>query len=249
MKHYHRYPDYDYSRGASLFISLSTEPRRRLFGDVRAGGEMVLSAFGEEVLAAIRFTFRTTPGLQLFGHSVLPDHVHFRIYLEPGLANEKAPAYLNRAVGRFKSFTTHLYQTKYGGRGILWQAGYHDWLCMSREMIDAVERYIAYNALKWWLRHGEGRSLLALKEPLKSPRLGLGEYWRGVGAVGLRKAHVRSFAPLAIPARCDTPRRAVREATDYREDSRAEPSEANPLQFSSSPETVQNREHPAERRE
>ena len=50
---------------------------------------------------------------------------------------------------------------------------------MSRDMIDSVERYIAYNALKWWLRNGGGRALMALHEPLKSPRLGQSEYWRG----------------------------------------------------------------------
>ena len=201
MKDYLRYPDFDYARGAALFVSLSTEPRRRLFGDVGAGGEMSLSPFGEEVLAAIRFVFSSTPGVTLFGHRVLPDHLHFRIYLAPGLANDKAIPYLNRAVGRFKSYTTHLYQSKYGGQGALWQEGFHDWLCMSREMIDSVERYIAYNALKWWLRHGGGRALMALKEPLKSPRLGLAEYWRGVGAVELLNG-ARAMVSLRVSRRC-----------------------------------------------
>ena len=43
LAHYHRYPFYDYSRGASLFVTLSTEPRRRLFGEVVAGGEAFLT--------------------------------------------------------------------------------------------------------------------------------------------------------------------------------------------------------------
>ena len=64
--HYHRYPDYDYSRGASLFVSLSTEPRRRLFGEVREGGVMALSPFGEEALQSIRYVFSSTPGISLF---------------------------------------------------------------------------------------------------------------------------------------------------------------------------------------
>ena len=34
LKHYRRYVGYDYSRGAVLFITISTEPRQRVFGDV-----------------------------------------------------------------------------------------------------------------------------------------------------------------------------------------------------------------------
>ena len=184
LAHYHRFPLYDYSRGAALFISISTEPRRRLFGEV-SDAKMTLSPFGAEVLGAIEFTFAKAPGFALYGRAVLPDHVHFRIYLSPGTENAKAAALINTVVGRFKSYTTHLYQKKYGGHGALWQEGFHDWLCMSREMIDSVERYIEYNALKWWLRNGGGRSLMALHEPLKSPRIGRAEYWRGIGAVEL----------------------------------------------------------------
>ena len=194
LAHYHRFPLYDYSRGAALFISISTEPRRRLFGEV-ADAKMALSPFGAEVLAAIEFTFAKAPGFTLYGHAVLPDHVHFRVYLAQGTENAKAAALINTVVGRFKSYTTHLYQKKYGGHGALWQEGFHDWLCMSREMIDSVERYIEYNALKWWLRNGGGRALMALHEPLESPRIGRAEYWRGIGAVELLEIGDRGGSP------------------------------------------------------
>ena len=203
LAHYHRFPLYDYSRGAALFISISTEPRRQLFGEV-IEAKMALSPFGAEVLAAIEFTFSKAPGFTLYGRAVLPDHVHFRIYLSPGIENAKAAALINTVVGRFKSYTTHLYQKKYGGHGALWQEGFHDWLCVSREMIDSVERYIEYNALKWWLRNGGGRSLMALHEPLKSPRIGHAEYWRGIGAVGLLEIGGRGGPPAQEEERgCD----------------------------------------------
>ena len=202
LAHYHRYPYYDYSRGASLFVSLSTEPRRRLFGEVTDGGEMRLSPFGVEVFAAIEFTFAKAAGFTLYGHCVLPDHCHFRIYLAPGVENARAAALINTVVGRFKSYTTHLYQKKYGGQGVLWQEGFHDWLCLSREMIDSVERYIEYNALKWWLRNGGGRALMALHEPLETPRIGREEYWRGVGAVELL-GEQRPMVSLRVSRRCN----------------------------------------------
>lgn len=203
LAHYHRYPNYDYSRGAALFVSLSTEPRRRLFGEVVSPGIMKRSQFGEEVLDSIEFTFAKAPSIRLHGREVLPDHVHFNLYLSPGLENGTAIRHLNQTIGRFKSYTTHLYQKHYSGNGVLWQEGYHDWLCLSREMIDATERYIAYNPLKWWLRHCEGRSLMALHEPLKSPRLGLAEYWRGLGAVELLNGP-RDLVSLRVSRRCSS---------------------------------------------
>ena len=215
LAHYHRFPLYDYSRGAALFISISTEPRRRLFGEV-AEAKMMLSPFGAEVLKAIEFTFSKAPGFTLYGRAVLPDHVHFRIYLSPGVEKAKAAALINTVVGRFKSYTTHLYQKKYGGHGALWQEGFHDWLCMSREMIDSVERYIEYNALKWWLRNGSGRSLMALHEPLKSPRIGCAEYWRGIGAVELLEIGDRGGSPAQEGERgCDVKRSRPSAGGDF----------------------------------
>ena len=204
LRHYRRFPRYDYSRGVALFVTLTTSPRRALFGRVSDGGIMHLSPFGNQVLEALRFQFKRKQGLMLFGHVVLPDHVHFRLYLAPGLENAAAMALLNQRVGRFKSYTTHLYQKQYGGQGALWQEGYHDWICESRLMIDAVERYIAYNPLKWWLRNGSGRALLALHEPLESPRLGRAEYWRGVGAVALLNGD-RTLLSLRVSRRCSPP--------------------------------------------
>jgi hypothetical protein len=51
-------------------------------------------------------------------------------------------------------------------------------------MIDATERYIAYNPLKWEVMYGDAGALRVV-EPLCSPRLGIGDYWKGVGNIAL----------------------------------------------------------------
>ena len=56
-------------------------------------------------------------------------------------------------------------------------------------MIDATERYIAYNPLKWALMHDSPDSL-CIKEPLFSPRLDPSDYWKGVGNVALLNADI-----------------------------------------------------------
>ena len=51
-------------------------------------------------------------------------------------------------------------------------------------MIDATERYIAYNPMKWELMYGEEGALRVI-EPLFLPRLDPGHYWKGVGNLAL----------------------------------------------------------------
>ena len=213
INRYRRFKGWDYTKGASLFITIVTEPRRPLLGEI-AGGRVVLSPLGEKVAEALEAIPRLNPGLRLFGWVVMPDHVHFNCALVAGL--EEPLKVLGWAIRRFKNYTTALAkrslglaersstiksmatgprdsnrfdgQTVFGQSqtafGQLWQQGYHDYLLLSRSMIDSTERYIAYNPMKWELMYGDGGGLKVV-EPLSSPRLDLGDYWKGVGNTAL----------------------------------------------------------------
>ena len=209
--HNRRLRAWDYSKGASFFITIVTEPRRPLFGEVASDGAVLLSPLGEVVQASLEAMPRLNPGFLLFGHVVMPDHVHFNCHLVAGLAEPLK--LLGKAVRGFKAVTTRAYLAAHplaaSGREAslvevrahcartqvevrahcarttpsIWQQGYHDHLCLSRDFIDSTERYIAYNGMKWALMHGEGA--LRIFEPLASPRLDLGDYWKGVGNLAL----------------------------------------------------------------
>ena len=222
IKRYRRYKGWDYAKGASLFITIATAPRRALFGVVR-DGVVVLSALGEKVKEALEAIPLLNPGILLFGYVVMPDHVHFNCALLPGLAEPLKV--LGNAIRRFKNYTTklakHSLAIKSNGLGFgkasrfdgqaegdeasridgdfglgkasrfdgqtafgLWQQGYHDYILLSREMIDATERYIAYNPMKWELMYGVEGALRVI-EPLFMPRLDPGHYWKGVGNLAL----------------------------------------------------------------
>ena len=222
IKRYRRFAGWDYAKGASLFVSIATAPRRGLFGVVR-NGVVVLSSLGEKVKEALAAIPRLNPGILLFGYVVMPDHVHFNCALLPGLAEPLKV--LGNAIRRFKNYTTKLAKLSLainsGGLGFgkassfdgraegdevsrfdgdfgfgkassfdgqtafgLWQQGYHDYILLSREMIDATERYIAYNPMKWELMYGVEGALRVI-EPLFLPRLDPGHYWKGVGNIAL----------------------------------------------------------------
>ena len=107
--HFRRLKDWDYSKGASFFITLALEERRPLFGRVE-GGAMVLSPLGEEALAALEAIPRIHPEITLHGHVVMPDHVHFNCHLAAGL---KEPVkLLGRAIAGFKAVTARSPQAR-----------------------------------------------------------------------------------------------------------------------------------------
>lgn len=198
---YRRFTGWNYAKGASLFITVATEPRRALFGRI-VNGKVALSHLGEIVAESLDAIPRLNGGISLYGRVVMPDHVHFNCHLAANL--DEPLKTLGNAVRRFKNYTNkqarllaeHNSAIATGwpsihasadGRTVfgqtIWQQGYHDHLCLSRRFIDSTERYIAYNPLKWELMYGE-KGALRIIEPIDSPRLGEG-YWKGVGNISL----------------------------------------------------------------
>lgn len=219
--HFRRMEGWNYEKGASFFITIATAPRRALFGRM-TGGKMMLSPLGMEVAASLERMPGLSPAISLFGHVVMPDHIHFNCHLAAGL--EAPLKTLGAAIRSFKNHTTKVYKAMLansvcepalhfpspasagaldfhfasagacdsspasaGARTMfahtLWQRGYHDHLCLSRRFIDATERYIAYNPLKWQLMHGPGA--VRVVEPVFSPRLDPGDYWKAAGNLAL----------------------------------------------------------------
>ncbi len=256
IRRYRRNNAWNYARGASLFITIPTAPRRNIFGRI-SGNEVCLSQLGKHVADALDAMPRLNSGLRLYGRVVMPDHIHFNVYLQPGL-NEPLKV-LGNAIRRFKNHTTKLAKlladhrsaittttphgpaialapiTSSDGRsaqprppssadgraasdsppssadgrsaigqnamiGQLWQQGYHDRLCLTRTFIDATERYIRYNPLKWALMHDADHTL-RIHEPLDSPRFADGDYWKGVGNTALLGTGEK-IAALRISRRC-----------------------------------------------
>ena len=180
ITYYRRYHGYDYSRGASLFITIATEPRSAVFGRVEKAA-VIYSEFGLAVLEAMKAIPRLNPGLLLFEHVLMPDHLHMNLRLEAGLAEPLQV--LGAAMRRFKTYTTTLAHRMLGLTR-LWQQGYHDRICVSRSFIEAVIRYIRYNPLKFELMYNQPE-YMRIREPLDSPRLDYDAFWKGMGDVSL----------------------------------------------------------------
>ena len=198
-----------------MFITIVTNPRRRLFGKI-VGAKLRKTRLGLAVERRIAELGQMI-GIKLFNFVVMPDHVHLQLHLRAGL--QKPLVVLGRAIGAFKSLCAKDYHELTGESGSLWQLGYHDWICQSAEMIDAVNRYIDYNPLKFELRYNQP-GYLAIHEPLDGWRLPPDEFWRGIGAVELLDGDL-PFIALRITRRLTRPQiaevvaRIRRKVVDY----------------------------------
>ena len=217
--HYRRFHGYDYSRGVSLFITISTEPRLPLFGRV-VSAKLIHSPLGQAVCEAIERFPALYPGFSLHGYVVMPDHVHFNLHIAPGISEPLKR--LGLAIRGFKRHTSACAVPRDEGiarpdggavscramppsRGI-WQKGYHDHICVSRAFIEAVLRYMAGNPLKWEMQHNQPECL-RIHEPLGSSRLDPGAYWRGVGNLALLDP-AQKIVSVRVSRRCGPSERA-----------------------------------------
>jgi len=175
--HYRRFKGYDYSRGAVVFVTFAVAGRQPVFGRVAEGGRLEHSPVGLAAVETLAKEAARPSGVELMKSVIMPDHVHLRLWIQPGL--EEPLAKLSAFVRNFKRWAK--WRGEQLGVAFDWEEGYHDRLCLSREIIDLVEAYIENNPLKWWLMHGNPPPLKVV-EPLDSPRLPGDEWWSAVGA-------------------------------------------------------------------
>ena len=178
--HYRRFKGYDYSRGAAIFITFAVARRAKVFGAIDPSGRLVHSPAGLAALATLAIEERRSNGIVVEKVVIMPDHVHLRIYLRPGL--ERPLDSLARFIRNFKRWVK--YNCSKLGAEFDWERGYHDRLCLSREIMELADKYIDNNPLKWHLMHGNPPPL-KVAEPFSSPRIPGDEWWSAAGATEL----------------------------------------------------------------
>lgn len=72
--------DYDYSQEGGYFITICTENRKMLFGDV-IEDKMILNNLGQVVKQTIEETSKIRPNIQIDIYQIMPNHVHMIIVI------------------------------------------------------------------------------------------------------------------------------------------------------------------------
>ncbi len=136
-----RLPTYDYTSAGAYFVTICADQRKPLFEQPELHRCLV------ETWQRLPDRF---PGITLDEFVVMPDHVHFILWLDgPG---ENAPL-LSRVVGAYKSLTTVAWLNYHKARGIrcsqhLWQKGYYDHVIRNDQDLELTRQYIIDNPAK-----------------------------------------------------------------------------------------------------
>ena len=157
---------YDYTQAGAYFITICTQGRECLFGNIVDGqmrsndsGQMAVTIWGG---LPIRFNH-----IELDAFVMMPNHMHGIFVLHRGddhkQGDHKDRPYgtlagsVGRIVQAFKSITTHEYinGVKQNGwapfPGKLWQRNYWEHIIRNEMEFNRIRKYVVTNPLKWEL--------------------------------------------------------------------------------------------------
>jgi len=170
-----RLKGYDYSQAGAYFVTICTQNRACLFGEV-VDGEMRINEAGRMVQSVLDEMPTFYPGVEIDAFVVMPNHVHVIVVLvgatpcgrptvggqtqgraqAQGQAQGPAPTLsLPDVVHRFKTLTTKRYAdgVKQLGwppfPGRLWQRNYYEHIIRNEESLNRIRVYITNNPLQW----------------------------------------------------------------------------------------------------
>ncbi len=164
--------DHDYSQAGAYFVTICTQERMCIFGQV-VDGSMRLNALGEIVWSCWEDMPDHRPEVELDAFVVMPNHMHGiaviadrrdgvgdgsqtgETSLAPTVRREgDRRATLGAIVGAFKAAVTRATNELPGKtRQPLWQRGYYEHVIRSEVALSRIREYIEQNPAKWALDH------------------------------------------------------------------------------------------------
>jgi REP element-mobilizing transposase RayT len=171
-----RLKGYDYAQPGAYFITICTQDRAYLFGEV-VDGEMRLNEYGKVVEFTWHDLVNHVSGIALDAFVVMPNHVHGIVIITDGPAattavgagsepaptepaptepapTEPAPT-LNRhglpeIVRQFKTFSARRINALRGTLGVpVWQRNYYEHVIRDEESLSRIRQYILENPARW----------------------------------------------------------------------------------------------------
>ena len=154
-----RLHSYDYSQAGAYFITLCTQKRECLFGDV-VGDAMRLNDVGHRVQNVWDALPQHYSRVELDSFVVMPNHIHGIVVLNDAGAQFIAPnnddGAMNRAptigeiIRAFKARCTHSVNQLRGTKGLsIWQRNYYEHIIRNESSLKEIREYIANNPAQW----------------------------------------------------------------------------------------------------
>jgi putative transposase len=144
---------YDYSQPGKYDVTICTENKEHLFGQV-VEGEMHRNELGDYVALCWGWLAGKYPYVDLDEWMIMPNHLHGIIVItDDGGGSRTAPTKrkpLGRLVGAFKTVTTDRCNEMRGTPGAqLWQRDFYDRIIRNEDELNKIREYIRTNPLQW----------------------------------------------------------------------------------------------------
>ena len=139
---------YDYSQNGAYFITICTENKSHLFGEIVPSsvgatcGRPLLSNIGIIVRSEIEKIPSVYSNVDIDNYVIMPNHIHMIMSLCSNGRPQVAPT-ISRIVKQFKGSIT-----KKIGHSI-WQRSYHDHVIRNEAEYQKIWEYIDTNPMKW----------------------------------------------------------------------------------------------------
>ena len=155
-----RLESYDYSQAGAYFVTICTQNRRCLFGDI-ADGIMVLNATGRMVEKWLHELPKKFNGIKLDEYLIMPNHIHAIIVIENVGAIHELPLPPNnpmhrrrmlipKIIGYIKMNSAKLINQSRNTPGTrVWQRNYYEHVIRNEADMTEVREYILNNPTRW----------------------------------------------------------------------------------------------------
>jgi putative transposase len=156
-----RLQGYDYAQNGAYFITLCTQNRLCLFGEIEAD-EMHPNDAGNMILHWCNELKTKFPEIELDSYVLMPNHLHATVVLfddaDTKGAHVGAPLQnhpLDSIMQWFKTMTTNAYIRGVKERGWesfpgkLWQRSFHDHIIRHEDDLNTHRQYILSNPARW----------------------------------------------------------------------------------------------------
>jgi putative transposase len=153
-----RLQDYDYALAGAYFITMVTQNRKCLFGEI-VDGEIKLNDCGQTVQDEWEKSAQIREEIELDAFVVMPNHVHGIVVItaRAGRATGRSPLQsgpdkrsLGAFVGGFKSVITKRINASHGLPGTpVWQRNYFEHVIRNEESLHRIRQYVLDNPTRW----------------------------------------------------------------------------------------------------
>jgi len=157
-----RLKGYDYSQAGAYYVTICTQNRACLFGDI-VGGEMRLNDTGKIVADSWLWLASQYDYVELDEWVVMPNHIHGIIIVndcrgdshcrgDSRIAPTEKRKPIGRLIGAFKTVSTKHINIMRGTPGIpVWQRNYYEHIIRNDTSLNRIRAYIVNNPIQWEL--------------------------------------------------------------------------------------------------